>query len=122
MLDFIQGNVGSITIVIAVIAILLILLKLGKTSMVKSIVLSLVVQAEKSLGGGTGELKYAYVIDKIYDRLPKIMSFLFSKKEIDQMIEDSVLKLKKILVNGVTLDGIDDGVVYNKTYINRIGE
>lgn len=108
MFDFIQSNIGSIIVVAGVIAGLLVLYKLGKKDTVKKIILALVVQAEKTLGSGTGELKYAMVINAIYDKIPFIIRFLFSKKELDTFINEAVIAMKGILVNGVTLTGYDD--------------
>lgn len=108
MLEFISNNWDSLIVVITLILALLGLLRLGKQDTVKKIILSLVVQAEKALGSGTGDLKYAYVIDNLYDKLPAIVSMLFSKKEIDTMIEQAVAQLKKLLSEGVTLSGYEE--------------
>lgn len=105
---FIANHWVSIVIVIAAIVILAILYKMGHTEIVKKIVLSLVVQAEKALGSGTGELKYAMVIKVIYNELPKIITLLYTPKELDKMIEDGVSKLKEMLAEGITLDGYDE--------------
>lgn len=105
---FIANHWVSIVIVIAAIIILAILYKMGHTEIVKKIVLSLVVQAEKALGSGTGELKYAMVIKAIYNELPKIITLLYTPKELDKMIEDGVSKLKEMLAEGITLDGYDE--------------
>lgn len=108
MIEFIQDNLASIIVVVIAIIGLLVLYKLGKKDTVKKIVLALVVQAEKTLGSGTGELKYAMVIDAIYNKLPFILRFLFNKKEIDMFIEEAVIKMKEVLSKGVTLTGYDD--------------
>ena len=108
MIEFIQANLASIIVVVIAIIGLLVLYKLGKKDTVKKIVLALVVQAEKTLGSGTGELKYAMVIDAIYNKLPFILRFLFTKKELDTFIEEAVSKMKELLSNGVTLTGYDD--------------
>ena len=105
---FIANHWVSIVIVIAAIVILAILYKMGHTEIVKKIVLSLVVQAEKALGSGTGELKYVMVIKAIYNELPKIITLLYTPKELDKMIEDGVSKLKEMLAEGITLDGYDE--------------
>lgn len=105
---FITNHWVSIVIVVAAIVILAILYKMGHTEIVKKIVLSLVVQAEKALGSGTGELKYAMVIKAIYNELPKIITLLYTPKELDKMIEDGVSKLKEMLAEGITLDGYDE--------------
>lgn len=108
MVEFIQANLASIIVVVIAIIGLLVLYKLGKKDTVKKIVLALVVQAEKTLGSGTGELKYAMVIDAIYNKLPFILRFLFTKKELDTFIEEAVSKMKELLSKGVTLTGYDD--------------
>lgn len=108
MIEFIQANLASIIVVVIAIIGLLVLYKLGKKDTVKKIVLALVVQAEKTLGSGTGELKYAMVIDAIYNKLPFILRFLFNKKELDTFIEEAVSKMKELLSKGVTLTGYDD--------------
>lgn len=108
MTEFIKANLASIIVVVLVLIALAVLYKLGKKDTVKKIVLALVVQAEKTLGSGTGELKYAMVLDAIYSKLPYILRFLFTKKELDTFIEEAVRKLKDILSKGVTLTGYDD--------------
>lgn len=99
--------VDAIIILVAVV-LLIVAYKAGHRNTVKKIILSLVVQAEKALGSGTGELKYAMVIEAVYNKLPAVMRFLFTPEEIDNMIEEGVDKLKEILASGVTLDGYDD--------------
>lgn len=99
--------VDAIIILVATV-LLIVAYKAGHRNTVKKIILSLVVQAEKALGSGTGELKYAMVIEAIYNKLPVVMRFLFTPEEIDNMIEEGVDKLKEILASGVTLDGYDD--------------
>lgn len=99
--------VDAIIILVAVV-LLIVAYKAGHRNTVKKIILSLVVQAEKALGSGTGELKYAMVIEAVYNKLPTVMRFLFTPEEIDNMIEEGVNKLKEILASGVTLDGYDD--------------
>lgn len=109
MWAFIMENWQSISVAIAFLIAMVILMKINKEETVRKIILSLVVQAEKALGSGTGELKYAYVVDKLYDKLPKIISMLYSRKEIDNMIQAAVDKLKEVLMDGkVTLSGYDD--------------
>lgn len=105
----ILSNYWVDAIIILVAAVLLIVAyKAGYRGTVKKIILSFVVQAEKALGSGTGELKYAMVIEAVYNKLPAVVRFLFTPEEIDNMIEEGVDKLKEILASGVTLDGYDD--------------
>ena len=99
MLDFIKLNLGSLMVVVLTIVLLLFLYKRGKQDTVNKIILSLVVQAEKTLGSGTGELKYAMVVENVYKVLPTILTMLISKKELDNIIEGSVQYLKDYLVD-----------------------
>lgn len=87
---------------------LLFLYKRGKKEFVRQVVLSLVVQAEKALGSGTGELKYAMVVENVYKLLPPILTMLISKKELDNIIEDSVQYLKEYLEQDKDLLGYSD--------------
>lgn len=120
MLQFIQNNYPSIIVTILFVVGMLLLYKNNKKDIVKKILLSLVVQAEKALGSGTGELKYAWVVDNFYNKIPGIIKLLFTKKEIDTMIEQSVQKLKEILASGVTLNSYDDEVYINVIRDNNI--
>lgn len=54
------------------------------------IIISLVTDAEKELGGGTGRLKSSKVAGWIYDKIPDELKPLFSADEIQDMIDDAV--------------------------------
>ena len=113
MLQFIQNNYPSIIVTILFIIGMLLLYKNNKKDIVRQILLSLVVQAEKALGSGTGELKYAWVVDNFYNKMPVIIRMLFTNKEIDAMIEEGVQKLKEILTSGITLNSYEDEIYIN---------
>lgn len=110
MIDFIANNWMNIAVVIVFIAVLMLLYKYNRRETVRKIILSLVVQAEKAFGSGTGELKYAYVIDKFYNNLPGILKLLYTPKEIDAYITEGVAKLKELLSNGISLSSYDDEI------------
>lgn len=108
MLEFIKMNLSSIITIIIVIVGLLYLYKRDKKEFVRQVVLSLVVQAEKALGSGTGDLKYVMVVENVYKILPPILKLLISEKELDNMIEDAVQYLKEYLEQDKDLLGYDD--------------
>lgn len=108
MLNFIKMNLSSIITIIIVIVGLLYLYKRGKKEFVRQAVLSLVVQAEKALGSGTGDLKYVMVVENVYKILPPILKLLISQKELDNIIEDSVQYLKEYLQQDKDLLGYSD--------------
>ena len=59
-------NYDSILVVLLLIIGLLFIYKKGKKEFIRQVILSLVVKAEKSIGSGTGRLKYAMVVEKVY--------------------------------------------------------
>lgn len=85
----------SILVVIAFIVLVVVLIKRGEIKVLNNILYKLVTQAEREFGAGTGELKYAAVSDWIYERLPVILKFLFTAKDIDNMIETALQAAKK---------------------------
>lgn len=107
-MNFIISNGIEILVVVLFVSGCLLLYREGKKSLVKRMILALVVQAEKSLGSGTGELKYATVINASYSRLPWSLRLLFTPKDIDKYIEEGVIKLKELLSCGKDLLGYDD--------------
>jgi len=108
MLEFIKLNYSSILVVLVTLIGLLLIYKREKKDFVRKVVLSLVVQAEKALGSGTGELKYAMVVEELYRVLPFILTLLISKKELDNIIESSVQYLKEYLKKDNDLLGYED--------------
>lgn len=93
--DFIVQYWDSILIVIGFIILILVLIKRGETVILKQILFNLVTKAEQMYGDGTGKLKYAAVADWLYQRIPVVLKFLFTAKDIEHMIE-SVLEAAKI--------------------------
>ena len=97
MFDFIIANWDSILVVILFVLFLLVLIRRGATKQVREILFYLVTKAEAEFGRGTGELKFAAVTTWIYERLPAIVRLLFTTKEIDNLIEEAVQKMKEYL-------------------------
>lgn len=102
MVQFITENMGNILAILAVLVVATVLFfaakgKYRKTA--KQILLALVLSAEKKFGGGTGEVKFAMVADALYERMPFIIQILFTEKDIANMIEEAVCKMKDILAD-----------------------
>lgn len=97
MIDFIIQNWDSAVVVILFIMAMLVLLKKGATKQVNEILFFLVTEAEAQFGGGTGQLKYAAVVAWLYERLPVVVRMLFTAKQIDLLIENAVIRMKKYL-------------------------
>ena len=89
--------------------LVVLIIKTSRRDTIYKIVLSFVVKAEKELGSKTGDLKYARVIENLYGRLPTIVRWMFSKKEIDEMIIRAVNYVTLMLENDIiTLDGYEE--------------
>lgn len=95
ILNFLLANWDSILVVVGFIVVVVVLIKHGETKILKNILFKLVTQAEKEFGSGTGALKYAAVSDWLYQRMPAILKFLFTEKDIDNMIEAVLAEAKK---------------------------
>lgn len=95
ILNFLVANWDSVLVVIGFIVLLVVLIKRGETKILNNILYRLVTQAEREFGAGTGELKYAAVSDWIYERMPAILKFLFTSKDIDKMIEAALEAAKE---------------------------
>lgn len=102
MENFLTEHLASIVflaVVLAVAAILFFAAKGKYRKIAKRILLSLVVAAEKQFGGGTGEIKFSYVAEKLHEKLPFVVQILFTEKDIANMIEDAVDEMKRFLAD-----------------------
>ena len=83
----------NIAIVLVALISLIWIWKKGYRKQVREILLILVIQAEKAWGSGTGAIKFS----EVYNKLPTIVTLLFSKNDIEQMINDAVEQMKKYI-------------------------
>ncbi|RKJ39107.1 hypothetical protein D7X94_13895 [Acutalibacter sp. 1XD8-33] len=95
IIQFLFANWDSVLVILAFLALIVVLVKRGETKVLNKVLFSLVTQAEKQFGGGTGKLKLAAVSDWIYQRIPAILKLLFSEKDIESMIETALEEAKK---------------------------
>lgn len=102
MKDFILNNLPIIIVIAVILVVAVIFWFVGKgkyRSKVKQMLLSLVIEAEEKYGGGTGEIKFSYVAQKIYDIMPSWLQLFFSAETIAGWIEDAVTAMKEYLSN-----------------------
>lgn len=91
---FLLLNWDSVLVVIGAAVVVVVLYKRGEVAILKNILFRLVTRAEQEYGGGTGELKKAAVIEWIYEKLPAVVRFIVTRKELDRLI-DEVLEYAK---------------------------
>ena len=96
-MNFITEYWSSILVFVIFVVACIILVKKGYTPYVKQMLFYLVVEAEKQFGSGTGVLKYAVVATWLYDKLPTLVRFFFTEKQIDKLIESAVTEMKEWL-------------------------
>ena len=94
IMKFLVANWDSVLVVVGFLALVAVLIKRGETKILKNILFKLVTQAEREFGSGTGTLKYAAVSDWLYQRMPAVLKFLFTEKDIDNMIESVLAEAK----------------------------
>ena len=94
IMKFLVANWDSVLVIVGFLALVVVLIKRGETKILKNILFKLVTQAEREFGSGTGTLKYAAVSDWLYQRMPAVLKFLFTEKDIDSMIESVLAEAK----------------------------
>lgn len=100
MKEFIMNNLSNIITAVLFVALIIVLWFAwrGKyRDKAKQMLLSLVIAAEEKYGGGTGELKFAYVAERLYEVMPGIFQVFFAAEDIAGWIEDAVTKMKEYL-------------------------
>ena len=81
---------------IAIIHVVL-LYKNNKKIEIYKIIQGLFCEAEIRLGSGTGDLKYEFVVNKVYSLLPFYVKIFVNEKLLDIWIETAVDELQEML-------------------------
>lgn len=83
----------------------------GNWTKVRQVLLTLVIEAEKYLGTGTGEQKKIMVIRWFRERY-KFLAFFLSEAALSDLIEDVLLQLKESLAkNNADLDTLENNLM-----------
>lgn len=88
-----------------VIIFIITFLRMGQQQQMKMIsewLLLAVVQAEKELGGGTGEIKLRYVYDKFIQKFGK-MAMIISFEQFSNMVDVALDKMRDMLSSNTQL-------------------
>ena len=117
MIDFIANNWFYIIILVA---ILVVIIRLAyqiikdpssiDLSKVQEWLLWAVMQAEKQLGGGTGQLKLRYVYDMFVARFPTVSKIL-TFEAFSIMVDIALAKLNEMLANNKKVQQYVYGVI-----------
>lgn len=101
-MDYIQ--IGVVTAVI-IVAVVLIVLAIKQPKKVKEWLLWAVIQAETTLGGGTGQVKLRAVYDLFVERY-KVISFLVSFDTFSKWVDVALDEMRVMLENNVNVKAI----------------
>jgi hypothetical protein len=80
---------------LAVVAAVIFLAARGKKDIVFKMLYAIVDEAEKQFGSGTGKVKFAYVIEKVYGKLPSIIKVFITYKTLEKWIEKALAEMKE---------------------------
>lgn len=95
MIEFITAHWASILVVLVFIGLIVFLAVRGKKDIIYKMLYALVTEAEKQYGAGTGSIKFAEVMTKIYSMLPAIIKVFITYATLSKWIEDALKKAKK---------------------------
>lgn len=87
IVNFLLMNWDSALVILAVITVLIVLHFRGEKKIFNYILYTLVTEAERQYGSGTGELKKAAVISWAYGKLPAILKIIVTESRLAQWIE-----------------------------------
>lgn len=94
ILMFIANNWDLLLLCAAAVAALIFAVFRGNKGVVMKMLYALVTEAEKELGGGTGALKLAAVIERIYPKLPVVIKMFVTEKRLQKWIEAALVAAK----------------------------
>ncbi len=94
VINFVLENWDYILLIVAAVAAVIFAIFKGNKSVVMKMLYALVTEAEKNMGGGTGSLKLASVIEAIYPKLPAVIKMFITDAMLEKWVEDA-LKIAK---------------------------
>lgn len=94
ILEFLALNWDSVAVVVVAIAFIVFLIVKKQWPVLDQILFALVTWAEREYGGGTGTLKLAAVIEKVYPKIPAIIRLFISTTTLEKLIEKALKEAK----------------------------
>jgi hypothetical protein len=94
----VMGVIGLVGIAIAALYYFMTLSKDKQIQMVKNWLLLAVVEAEKALGSGTGQLKLRYVYDLFLSKF-KYLSLVISFSQFSMLVDEALDTMRDMIAN-----------------------
>lgn len=98
---FLIANWLNIFIIVAFIFLCVWCYKNNKKKVVYFWLLHIVNEVEERYGNDGADIKYSIILDRIYHVLPSVVRFMFSIKELDDMITKAIDTVQDMLENGI---------------------
>lgn len=95
VINFIMANWDFILLIVAALAAIIFAIFKGNKSVVMKMLYAMVTEAEKNMGGGTGSLKLASVIEAIYPKLPAVIKMFVTDAMLKKWVEDALVLAKE---------------------------
>ncbi len=96
VLNFLLQNWDSVLVVVLLIAVIIVLIAKRQYAILDKIIFSLVTEAEKKFGGGTGAAKLAAVIEWVYPKIPAVIRLFISEAQLEKLIERVLADAKEL--------------------------
>ena len=103
IVEFIIVNWDFILLILAAIVAVVFVIFNGNKSVIMRMLYSLVTEAERIYGSGTGAAKLAVVVDWIYPRLPGVIKVFVTDKMIVRWVEKALAAAKEAWANNPDL-------------------
>ena len=94
MLEFLAHNWDSLLVILIFVGLIIFFAVKGKKKIVYKLLYALVTEAEKICGSGTGSVKFAYVVEKVYSYMPAILKIFITYEALRDMIERALEEAK----------------------------
>jgi hypothetical protein len=94
LMKFILLNWDSILVALAVIGALSYIVVKKRWDLLDKVLFGIVTWAEREYGGGTGALKLAVAIEKIYPQIPAIIRAFVSTTKLEQLVDKALAAAK----------------------------
>ena len=95
LFNFFMANWDILLFVIVLVVVLVYLWVRGGKSVIFKMLYAIVTEAEKEYGDGTGALKLASVIEKIYLKLPMVVRLFITADTLQKWVETVLQEAKK---------------------------
>ncbi len=96
IIRFIETYWSDILLIASIITIIIRSAFTNRLDYLKADILSLVTDAENLYGAKTGQMKMAFVVKKIYAKMPFVLRTFLTEKKLEKIVESVLLKAKEI--------------------------